>query len=94
MQQKLFLKRAVAQTPYGMYQGWIVGFLGVLNSCHVYLGKLFTIWCTFVLRVRRSGRILANVAIWVDFSRSKWSLKILHTEFRQGTPRVNCASII
>ena len=68
--------------------------MGVLISCDVCPGKLFRIWCTFVLSMHRFGRILANVAIWVDFSRSKWSLKLLHAEFRQGTPRINCASII
>ena len=47
-----------------------------------------------MLRVCRFGRILANVTIWVVFSGSKWSLKILHAEFRQGTHGINCASII
>ena len=67
--------------------------MGVLNSSHAYPGKLLTIWCTFVLSMRRFGRILANVAFWVDFSGSKWSLKILHAQFRQGTHGINCASI-
>ena len=42
----------------------------------------------------RFGRILAKRAIWVEFSRSKWSLKIVYAEFRQDTHGISCANII
>ena len=49
---------------------------------------------TFVLRVCGFGRIWSNGANWVDFSRSKWYLFILHAEFAQGTHGIICANII